>query len=57
MGDTYQSGESSFIDVIDAQRILLEFQLQAVRAEADRAQALSRVEELSGVSLSTTQNN
>ncbi len=56
MGDTYQSGDSSFIDVIDAQRILLEFQLQAVRAEADRAQALSKVEVLSGVSLSNSPN-
>lgn len=51
MGDTYQSGDSSFIDVVDAQRILLEFQLQAVRAEADRAQALAKVEQLSGVSI------
>ncbi|MDF1837419.1 MAG: TolC family protein [Planctomycetota bacterium] len=56
MGHTYQSGESSFIDVIDAQRILLEFQLQAVRAEADRAQALSKVEAISGTSLTSTPN-
>ncbi|MFT4646985.1 MAG: cobalt-zinc-cadmium efflux system outer membrane protein [Glaciecola sp.] len=56
MGSTYQSGDASFIDVIDAQRLLLEFQLQAVRAEADRAQALAKVEEISGVSLSTSQN-
>ncbi len=51
MGDTYQSGESNFIEVVDAQRILLEFQLQAVRAEVDRAKALSKVEQLSGVSI------
>ena len=51
MGDTYQSGESSFIDVVDAQRILLEFQLQAVRAEKDRAQALSKVEQIIGLNL------
>jgi cobalt-zinc-cadmium efflux system outer membrane protein len=57
MGSTYQSGDASFIDVIDAQRLLLEFQLQAVRAEADRAQALAKVEEISGVSLSSSSQN
>lgn len=47
----YQSGKGGFLDLIDAQRALLEFQLQAARAHTDRAQALAKIEQLSGVSL------
>lgn len=44
----YQSGDQGFLDLIDAQRALLEFQLEAVRAETDRAQALAAIERITG---------
>lgn len=53
----YQAGDEEFDDLIDAERVLLEFQLQAVRAEADRAQALAEVERLAGVRLTAGNND
>jgi len=47
----YQSGEQGFLDLIDAERVLLEFQLQAARAEADRAIALAEIERITGIQL------
>jgi len=47
----YQSGDEGFLDLIDAERVLLEFQLQAARAEADRAKALAEIERITGVTL------
>jgi len=47
----YQSSKASFLEFIDSERVLLEFQLAAARARADAAQALARVERLSGVAL------
>lgn len=47
----YQSSKASFLEFIDAERVLLEFQLAAARARADSAQAVARVERLSGVPL------
>ena len=47
----YQSGDEGVLDLIDAQRVLLEFQLQAARAESDLAQALSMIEKITGVQL------
>lgn len=47
----YQAGDEGFLDLIDAQRVLLEFQLQVARAEADRAQALAKIERITGISL------
>ena len=47
----YQVGDEGFLDLIDAQRVLLEFQLQAARAEADRAQALAETERITGIPL------
>ena len=47
----YQAGEASFDTVVDAERILLEFQLAAIRAAADRAQALARAERITGTPL------
>jgi outer membrane protein, heavy metal efflux system len=44
----YRAGEAGFSDLIDAQRILLEFQLAHERAAADRAIAQARVLTLSG---------
>ena len=47
----YQSGEATFLDLIDAERVLIEFQLSAVRARADLAHAQASIEHLTGVSL------
>ncbi|MHC5210757.1 MAG: TolC family protein [Planctomycetota bacterium] len=49
----YQAGDAGFLDLIDAQRLLLEFQLAAARAHADHGQALAEVERITGVSLHT----
>jgi len=47
----YQAGEDGFLDLIDSQRVLLEFQLQWARAISDRAQAQSTIEQISGIQL------
>ena len=44
----YSSGKASFLDLIDTQRILLEFQLSYERALTDRAQRLAEIEALVG---------
>jgi len=44
----FSAGKASFLDLIDAQRILLEFQLSYERALADRAQRLAEIETLIG---------
>ncbi len=44
----YQGGTSSFLDVIDAERVLLEFELSEQRALADRAQRLAELESMMG---------
>ena len=44
----FLSGEAGFSDLIDAQRVLLEFQLAAERALADRARHLAHLEMLVG---------
>jgi len=51
LSTAYQSGDKGFLDLVDAERVLLEFQLQAARARADRAQALSETESITGVPL------
>lgn len=48
---SYQAGEIGFLDMVDAERVLLEFQLAVARAQADRAQALARVSTLTGTAL------
>jgi len=52
----YQSGEQGFLDLIDAQRVLLEFQLQAARAEVDRAEALAEIERITAVPVHSESN-
>jgi outer membrane protein TolC len=47
----YQSDDKDLLDLIDAQRLLLEFQLESARAEVDRAQALAEVERITGIPL------
>lgn len=44
----YRAGDGSFSDLVDAQRVLLEFALAHERAAADRAQALARIHSLVG---------
>lgn len=44
----FESGQGSFLDVIDAERILLEFRLVLERARADRLQARAAVNALTG---------
>ncbi|QDU82930.1 Cobalt-zinc-cadmium resistance protein CzcC precursor [Planctomycetes bacterium Pla163] len=51
LDSAYQSGDQGFLDLIDAQRILLEFQLQVARAESDRAQSAAEIERITGLPL------
>lgn len=51
LDSAYQAGEQGFLDLIDAQRLLLEFQLEVARARSDRARALAETERISGVPL------
>ncbi|MFU8821034.1 MAG: TolC family protein, partial [Gammaproteobacteria bacterium] len=44
----YRAGEASFSDLIDTQRVLLEFQLAHERAAADRTSAQARIYALVG---------
>ena len=44
----FRTGTSTFLDLIDAQRVLLRFELSIERAIADRAQNLSKLEMLIG---------
>jgi len=44
----YRAGEAGFSDLVDAQRVLLEFALAHERAAADRAQAVARIRTLVG---------
>jgi cobalt-zinc-cadmium efflux system outer membrane protein len=47
----YQTDEADFLDLVDAERVLLEFQLATARARADRSQALAAIVALTGRSL------
>jgi outer membrane protein TolC len=44
----FRGGKAAFTDLLDAQRVLLEFQLAYERARADSAQQLAEVEMLAG---------
>jgi cobalt-zinc-cadmium efflux system outer membrane protein len=44
----FRAGQAGFADLIDAQRVLLEFALAHERAAADRAQAVARIQALAG---------
>ena len=44
----FRTGKASFLDVIDSQRVLLEFELSYERALADQAQRLAELEMLVG---------
>ena len=45
----FRAGKATFTDLIDAQRLLLEFELASERALVDRAQRLAEIEMLVGV--------
>jgi cobalt-zinc-cadmium efflux system outer membrane protein len=45
---TFESGQGSFLDVIDAERVLLEFRLILERARADLLEARATVDALTG---------
>jgi outer membrane protein, heavy metal efflux system len=44
----FQAGASTYLDLLDSQRTLLEFELSESRARADRASALARLDALVG---------
>lgn len=44
----YSTGKSNFQEYLDAQRVLLEFQLSYERSQTDRAQRLAELEMLVG---------
>ena len=50
----FRTGTAGFLDLIDAQRVLLDFELTTERAIADRAQHLAKLEMLLGRSLGKT---
>jgi len=49
----YRTGETAFLDLLDAERMLLEFAVAAERARADRGQALARLNALVGTPIDT----
>jgi outer membrane protein TolC len=52
----FQAGQGSFTDLIDAQRILLEFQLVYERALSNHEQSLAKLEMLVGREIPKTGN-
>ena len=44
----YKTGQSDFLELIDAQRLLLEIQLSYLRSVADREQRLAQIEKVIG---------
>ena len=52
----FRSGKSSFTDLIDAQRVLLEFALSYQRALTDKHQSLAKLEMLTGRNFSANSN-
>lgn len=53
---SYRTGSASFLDLIDAERVLLEFELSYERAMSNHGQRLARLEMLVGRSIPTTTN-
>jgi len=50
--EAFTAGQSDFLNIIDAERILLEFRLSYERALANRSQRLARIDMLVGADLS-----
>ena len=53
---SFRSDESTFLEVIDAQRIMLEFELACERALSGKAQRLAELEMLVGTELPHAEN-
>lgn len=53
----FTAAEVDFLDIIDAERILLEFQLSFERAMADRSQRLAEIEMLVGTEIPRLEGN
>ena len=51
MQKSYQAGKTEFLSLIDAERLLLEFELSYERAVANRMQRLAEIEMLVGKSV------
>ena len=49
---TFEAGDTDFLSLIDAQRMLLEFELQYERARTERARRLAEIEKLAGLDIS-----
>ena len=54
---SYRAGKGSFLDLIDAQRVMLEFELLYERALTNHAQSLAKLEMLVGVKLPRTETD
>jgi cobalt-zinc-cadmium efflux system outer membrane protein len=54
---SWESGKADFLNLIDAERLLLEFQLQIERARANREQRLAEIEMLVGRELPDPAND
>jgi len=53
----YQAAMVDFIGLIDAQRLLLQYELQYIRAAADNIQAVAAIERLAGQNMSMLMAN
>jgi len=53
----YEAGATDFLDLIDSQRALLEFELSYERALANRAQKLAEIEMLVGMEIPRTESS
>ncbi len=53
----FTAGKTDFLDVVDAERTLLEFQLSYERALANRAKRLAKLEQLIGQEISGNESN
>jgi len=51
---SFRGGQSTFLEVIDAQRVLLEFELEYQRALSNKAQQLAQLEMLTGTNLTSS---
>lgn len=54
---SFRTGDSSFIDMLDTQRTLLEFTLSGQRAKADQGKALSTLNRIIGNAVRTTESS
>ncbi len=53
----YRTGRASFLDLLDAERVLLEFRIAEARAEADAVAAWARLDELAGAPIEPANDN